>query len=367
MFGGDHIHNDKNKFGLHNHKKLFVFGIFALILALAAYSLAQNAQDTADINNVLEIVVNNTNLAPSVAGHPPGTGERVSGVTYWANDSPIEVFVFAHASSAGATAEIHLFINGTKVADTSGRPLGAAEESNKTIIAIIPRGANYSFEFNNAHHYEWREYPVLSGKNGTLSVNQTFITNGSSFNSTYDATTKAFNSNYSSQTFPNSTIITNKNNIAALQTNDTYFNGTGFPQSTNFRNDSINNTIIRNYSAHIKTGTFTRDVSLATGTQTITGVGFKPAGVTIYGVVGTTSMASWGMSDCSTQANLDDVNQVVANSYQLDTNYIITFQDGLGNIYNGGLSSCNDDGFTISWAKTGSITGTATMVYQAHR
>lgn len=342
MLDGDHIHNDNNKFGLHNHKKIFVCGIFALILALAAYSLAQNAQDTADINNVLEIVVNNTNLAPSVAGHPPGTGERVNGVTYWANDSPIEVFVFAHASTPGATAEIHLFINGTKVADTSGRPLGAAEESNKTIIAMIPKGANYSFEFNNAHHYEWREYPVLSGKNGTLSVNQTFITNGSSFNATYAA------------------------NISALQANDTYFNGTVFPQSTNFRNDSLNDTVLRNYTKHIKVGNFSHDISV-TGAQSITNIGFKPSAVAFTGLVPNTAYSQWGYDDGTSHVSVFDSNAVTTDTYDISTSLSINFRTGVGVGSGASITSFDDDGFTLNWVKAGSPTGTATVLYMAYR
>lgn len=124
---------------------------------------------------------NNTNLAPSSPGHPPGTSERVSGTTYFTNSSSIELFVFAHASSVADTAEIHLYINGVKVGDTSGRPIGGAESSNKTIIAIIPRYSSYMLEFTNAHHYEWREYPYVSGyyKFRNLNAGTTYNINAS--------------------------------------------------------------------------------------------------------------------------------------------------------------------------------------------
>lgn len=116
----------------------------------------------------INIIVNNTNLAPTVHPEMPGTGERTTGTLYWANESTIELFVFSHGVAVNDTAEIHLSINGTLVADTSGRPLGAAEQSNKTIIAMIPKGANYSVVFLNTHHYEWREYKLdldISGCN----------------------------------------------------------------------------------------------------------------------------------------------------------------------------------------------------------
>lgn len=110
-------------------------------------------------------IVNNTNLAPSFAGETPGINTRgANNTTYWANDSAIQLLVWGHAASSGQTAEIHLYINGTKVADTSGRTIGPAEESNKTIVATIPQYANYSVEVVNAHHYEWREYQILTGQ-----------------------------------------------------------------------------------------------------------------------------------------------------------------------------------------------------------
>jgi len=137
---------------------------------------------------VFDIEINNTNLAPSVPGETVGTGERVHGVTYYANETPIEIFVWGHGQNVSQTAEIHLFINGTKVADTSGRPLGASEQSNKTIVAMIPRYASYKIEANNAHHYEWREYRVIAGTNGSVITNN-YYTNttgggGVSFNGT---------------------------------------------------------------------------------------------------------------------------------------------------------------------------------------
>jgi len=138
---------------------------------------------------VFDIEINNTNLAPSVAGETVGTGERVQGVTYYANDTPIEIFVWGHGQNVSQTAEIHLYINGTKVADTSGRPLGASEQSNKTIVAIIPRYASYKIEANNAHHYEWREYKVIAGTNGSVSLTNNYYNTtggggGVSFNGT---------------------------------------------------------------------------------------------------------------------------------------------------------------------------------------
>lgn len=311
-------------------RSIIGIAVLAFLIAAAGYVIAQNAQDTADINNVFEIVVNNTNLAPSVAGHPPGTGERVSGTTYWANTTPIQVLVFAHAMAVGDNAEIHLFINGTKVADTSGRPLGGAETSNKTIIAMIPKGANYSFEFNNAHHYEWREYPVLSGKNGTLSINQSVF---QSYNATYDATTTAFNSNYSSQTFPNSTI---------------------------------NGTIIRNYTAHYKVGSFTRNTTVASGTQSITSIGFKPSEVDFIASGQPGNFFSTGYDDGVNSVVL--ANYTPSGKFYIITGLSIWAVNDSSNQYYAHVQSMDTDGFTLVWTKAGNpLLGTMTVGYNAKR
>ncbi len=166
--------DEKNK----NKKRYFLFGVAALLFAIIAISIAQEAQDTANINNVLEIVVNNTNLAPTFAGEPPGTGERFgNNTTYWANSSAIELFVFGHAQVQNNALHLSLYINGTQTEHTELRPLGAAERTHAYVTAIIPKGANYSVNITNYHHYEWREYPILAGKNGTLSINQTVVNN----------------------------------------------------------------------------------------------------------------------------------------------------------------------------------------------
>lgn len=110
------------------------------------------------INNcTMRVHTNLTNLAPGFGGDYLGTGDRINATTYWTNDSTIEVWVQAHASSASQTAEIILYVNGTAVQRTSGRPLGGAEESWKAVSAIIDKGSNYSVVFFDYHHYEWRE------------------------------------------------------------------------------------------------------------------------------------------------------------------------------------------------------------------
>lgn len=448
-------------------KKACLLAIIALLIGFIAYISAINAQTTADINNVFQLVVNNTNLAPTIEPSAPGTGERVTGVTYFANTSPIELLVFAHANTISGTATVEVNINGTVVANQSGRPLGGAEETHRSITVIVPKYSSYVVNFSNYHHYEWREYPILSGKNGTLSVNQTFTINGSGFvNKTGDTMTGMlnaaaginasdiyvnniytnnsgqinfkpyhpgefgyyaridptdgfrvishqfpldanifsangsvdvwsthldmhgnniinnpdiqglqkndtyFDSNYTAQTFPNSTIITNSNNIAALQKNDSYFNGTVFPLSTNFRNDSINDTIIRNYTAHIKVGSTTWNAASATGNLAVTGIGFKPSAINFMGVVDSTSKMSFnGYTDGITDFSVYDKSPASAGTYGWNGAAITIFQSSTDHVqgYISGTGSLDNDGFTLHMIKTGNPTGTITIIYEAMR
>jgi hypothetical protein len=114
-------------------------------------------------SSVFDIEVNNTNLAPDVVGHPPGTGERIQNVTYWANNSAIELHVFGHADTVSQALHLNLTINGSEVQHIQLRPLGEAENTYASLTAIIPKGATYSVNITNYHHYEWREYTIVSG------------------------------------------------------------------------------------------------------------------------------------------------------------------------------------------------------------
>ena len=116
-----------------------------------------------------------------------------------------------------------------------------------------------------------------------------------------------------------------------------------------------------------KVGSFTRDTSTASGNQSVTGVGFKPRALLISG--GNTG-ASWatfaGLTDGTTTGSVQDNGPINGGSYSLTTDLLKFIQSG-SDIYTGSLSSFDSDGFTLSWVKTGSTTGTATMFYMAIR
>jgi hypothetical protein len=115
-----------------------------------------------------------------------------------------------------------------------------------------------------------------------------------------------------------------------------------------------------------KVGSFTRDVSTATGSQAVTGVGFKPKAVLFFAVVGASAVSSWGFSDGSTGKNAYSNDNGTGGQFNVSSNAVLISVSS-GNSYNGVVSSFDADGFTVGWTKSGSPTGTATINYLALR
>lgn len=114
------------------------------------------------------------------------------------------------------------------------------------------------------------------------------------------------------------------------------------------------NWVAKGGTEKIKGIEFTRDTSTATGTQAITGLGFKPSALSIVSYQEGTDEASWGFDDgtfrkCLSMASTGVFEGNGANS--------IYDNEGGGNAYTGYVQSFDSDGFTISWTRTGTPTG----------
>ena len=114
-------------------------------------------------------------------------------------------------------------------------------------------------------------------------------------------------------------------------------------------------------------GNFTRDQATASGTQIVTGVGFKPKLVLFYAVEpNVDSEASWGLDDTgSNRFVVLDRNNSNANDWSTTSSYSIYILETSGNEYLGAISNKNDDGFTVTWTRNGTPTGTTTINYVA--
>lgn len=113
-----------------------------------------------------------------------------------------------------------------------------------------------------------------------------------------------------------------------------------------------------------KVGSFTRDTATASGTQAITGVGFTPKAVIFLSVINSTSASSIGVDDGTTDGSVNTL--AAAWTFGTSGAAIDVIVSGT-NQYQGSISSFDADGFTITWTKLNSPTGTITSAYLALR
>lgn len=110
-------------------------------------------------------------------------------------------------------------------------------------------------------------------------------------------------------------------------------------------------------------GTFTRDATSSSADISYDGVGFKPSVVLfINGVSGSTNW-SVGFDNASSHYCIAGLS---SGTVSPDTSYSISINDGT-NKQRGIIKTMDSDGFTITWTKTASPTGTMYVMYLAFR
>ena len=118
-------------------------------------------------------------------------------------------------------------------------------------------------------------------------------------------------------------------------------------------------------TARFKVIAATKDMTAATADVAYTGVGFKPAAIIAIAAINGTIQYSNGMADAGlTTGNLYN-SQASTNAY-VDANFISLWAAGGGN-QTGTLKTLDSDGFTITWTKYLSPTGTATIKFLCFR
>ncbi len=121
------------------------------------------------------------------------------------------------------------------------------------------------------------------------------------------------------------------------------------------------------WAVGMKIGTFTKDTADATGTQEISGVGFKPSFVIFFAVTNVAAEASFGFDDGSNAYSIDDWHNRTADTWSYSVVNSIQLNQAAGIIYSGVISVLGADGFTITWTKAGAKTGSAYIHYMAFR
>lgn len=121
------------------------------------------------------------------------------------------------------------------------------------------------------------------------------------------------------------------------------------------------------WGATVKIGTFTYDLTTASGTQAITGVGFQPTAVFFVGGKNGSSGVGFGLDDGTNRIGVFDDNVDSAGTYVVTTSNSLAIATAAGANQQANITSFGADGFTLAWVKTGSPTGTATIGYLALR
>ena len=113
-------------------------------------------------------------------------------------------------------------------------------------------------------------------------------------------------------------------------------------------------------SGGFKVVNFGRDISLV-GEQIVSSVGFRPRFVlfiaTIPGVAGNMSI---GFGDLTTHVSLSDYHNRVANAYDIVASEIC-FYGATGIYARAVISAFSENGFTLTWTKSGTPTGNANI------
>lgn len=115
--------------------------------------------------------------------------------------------------------------------------------------------------------------------------------------------------------------------------------------------------------ARFKVGSFTRDMSLANGTQDITGLGFTPKLIIFLGQSASYNL-SWGFDNGADHCS---ILQGANGNCFTNTTRSIHVGSGSSNTYRGYVSATASGQFTVSWERYGTPTGIATTFYVALR
>lgn len=128
--------------------------------------------------------------------------------------------------------------------------------------------------------------------------------------------------------------------------------------------DTTTGTLLSTGSTRYFVGTFTHDMA-ATGDQQVTGVGFTPQAIITFGGEQSTRSMQWSMFTSADKVSLADQEANSGDTYELEA-LAIKIEDAAG-IARAIYKSFDADGFTVTWSKTSSPAGTATIYYMALR
>ncbi len=116
-------------------------------------------------------------------------------------------------------------------------------------------------------------------------------------------------------------------------------------------------------ATRFKATSISRDTAAASGNVAYTGIGFLPKAILFFANVNGTARSSWGYTTSSAAGDnscIFDDNGDSAGTYAVAANNCMYIETGGANTQKAALASFDSDGFTLTWTKVGSPTGTIT-------
>jgi len=117
----------------------------------------------------------------------------------------------------------------------------------------------------------------------------------------------------------------------------------------------------------IKIGTLTRVMSVASGDDSYTGVGFKPSNIILISGLTAAAAASVGVDNATVHGCVYNNHYSAANTWSLAATLSLVIYEDAGKAAYGIVKTMDADGFTMTWTKVGSPTATLTAIYLAFR
>ena len=116
-----------------------------------------------------------------------------------------------------------------------------------------------------------------------------------------------------------------------------------------------------------KVGTFTRDATTASGTQSVTGVGWAPTLLLLHANINGASASSLGFVNAGASISIFDDNPNGAGTYAVSGTNGIYISGPAPAAVQFALATFDADGFTFNVTKVGAPAGTITVHYVAFR